>query len=253
MDFATILGLIAAFGLVIAAIGGEQIVNFIDGPSILIVFGGTFGATFIAFPIRDVFNLAGIVKNTILFKASSPNEIIEKLVNFSSKARRDGILALESAAGEIDDRFMARGIQLAVDGQEPSAIENILSLEIDSVQSRHQLGADILSTMGTFAPAMGMIGTLIGLVQMLQHMDDPGAIGPSMSLALLTTFYGAIMATMIFNPLAAKLKGRSSVEITLKDLTREGIMAIAAGDNPRIVEQKLHAFLRPKQRVSLFD
>ena len=126
-------------------------------------------------------------------------------------------------------------------------------VEVSSVEARHKRGAEILGAMGAFAPAMGMIGTLIGLVQMLQNMDDPSAIGPSMAIALLTTFYGAILANIIFNPMSAKLKGRSSVEIDLKDLTREGIMAIAAGDNPRVVEQKLHAFLQPKLRVSAFE
>lgn len=252
MDIATILGMVASFGLVIWAIG-SGVNNFIDGASLAIVVGGTLGATLVAYPLNDVMKLVGILKNTILLKNTASTEVIKMLVDFSSRARRDGILALESAAKDLDDVFMQRGIQLAVDGQEPNSIENILSLEIDSIQTRHKLGAEILATMGTFAPAMGMIGTLIGLVQMLKNMEDPSAIGPAMAIALLTTFYGAVMANMIFNPLAAKLKGRSQVEINLKELTREGIMAIAAGDNPRIVEQKLHAFLQPKMRISVFD
>jgi chemotaxis protein MotA len=253
MDIATIVGTLAAFGLVFMAIGPSSLNAFIDTPSMLIVVGGTLGATLMAYPLNDVFKLVGIVKNTVLFKATTPIEVIAKMVDFSSRARRDGILALESAAKEIEDAFLQRGIQLAVDGQEPQSIENILSLEIEAIQERHKKGAAILSTMGAFAPAMGMIGTLIGLVQMLQNMEDPAAIGPAMAVALLTTFYGAIMANMIFNPLSAKLKGRSTVEINIKELTREGIMAIAAGDNPRIVEQRLHAFLQPKLRVSSFD
>ena len=253
MDIATIVGTIAAFGLVFLAIGAANVGNFIDPPSVLIVVGGTLGATLMAYPLGDVLKLVGIVKNTVLFKAVTPLEVIGKMVEFSSQARRDGILALESAAKEIEDAFLQRGIQLAVDGQEPQSIENILSLEIEAIQERHKQGAAILSTMGAFAPAMGMIGTLIGLVQMLQNMSDPSAIGPAMSVALLTTFYGAIMANMLFNPLSAKLKGRSTVEINIKELTREGIMAIAAGDNPRIVEQRLHAFLQPKLRVSSFE
>ena len=253
MDIATVVGTIAAFGLVFMAIGGSNVGMFIDPPSLLIVVGGTIGATLMAYPLGDVLKIVSIAKNTILFKAFSKEGTISQLVEFSNQARRDGILALENAVKEVDDTFVQRGIQLAVDGQEPDAIENVLTLEIESIQSRHKQGAEILQTMATFAPAMGMVGTLIGLVQMLQNMSDPSAIGPAMAVALLTTFYGAIMANMIFNPLAAKLKVRSSSEISVREMTREGIMSIAAGDNPRIVEQKLHAYLQPKARVSQFD
>lgn len=253
MDIATIVGTLGAFGLVFMAIGPANVGAFIDVPSMLIVVGGTIGATLMAYPLGDVLGIVGVVKNTVLFKAVSSIDVIKMLVEFSNQARRDGILALEDAAKNVEDQFLSRGIQLAVDGQEPDSIENILTLEIESIQTRHKQGAEILATMGMFAPAMGMIGTLVGLVLMLQNMSDPSAIGPSMAVALLTTFYGAIMANMIFNPLAAKLKGRSSVEIGIKELTREGIMAIAAGDNPRVVEQKLHAYLQPKNRVSSFE
>jgi chemotaxis protein MotA len=174
-------------------------------------------------------------------------------VDFASRARRDGILALEAAIAEVDDPFLTRGIQLAVDGQEPEAIEGILQTEIDKVRSRHKKGVDIMTTMGTFAPALGLIGTLIGLVGMLQNMSDPSSIGPQMAIALLTTFYGAMLANLVFNPLASKLRGRSEDEIEVKELGLQGILSIAAGDNPRVVEQRLHAFLRPKNRQSQFD
>ena len=253
MDIATIVGTLGAFGLVLLAIGPSNMGAFVDLPSVYIVVGGTIGATLIAYPLGDVLGIVGVMKNTVLFKSISSSEVIKMLVEFSNQARRDGILALEEAAKTVEDQFLSRGIQLAVDGQEPEAIENILTLEIESIQQRHKQGADVLAMMATFAPAMGMIGTLVGLVMMLQNMSDPSAIGPSMAVALLTTFYGAIMANMIFTPLSAKLRGRSQVEIGLKELTREGIMAIAAGDNPRIVEQKLHAYLQPKKRISAFD
>jgi chemotaxis protein MotA len=253
MDIATIIGMLAAFGLVFMAIGPANIGAFLDVPSVLIVIGGTTGATLIAFPLGDVLKVFNIVKNTIFFQKFSQGDMIRQLVEFSNQARRDGILALENAAKEVDDIFVQRGIQLAVDGQEPDAIETILTLEIEAIENRHKQGADILSTMGMFSPAMGMVGTLIGLVQMLQNMSDPSAIGPAMAVALLTTFYGAILANMLFNPLAAKLKVRSKEEIDIRNLTREGIMAIAAGDNPRVVEQKLHAYLQPSRRESQFD
>ena len=252
MDIATIVGLIGTFGLIIFAMR-ESLYSFVDMKSVFITIGGTFGATFVAFPLSEVLGVGAILKNTVFHKQQSSSDIIEMLVDFSTKARRDGILALENAIKEVDDLFMTRGIQLAVDGQEPEAIEAILTTEIEAMKSRHGKGADILSTMGALAPAMGMIGTLVGLVLMLQNMQDSSMIGPSMAVALITTFYGAIMANVVFNPLAVKLRLRSADEVKNMELIREGILAISAGDNPRIVEQRLHAYLQPKLRRTSFD
>ncbi|MBN1477092.1 motility protein A [Candidatus Sumerlaeota bacterium] len=254
MDIATILGIISAFGLVIGSIAmGGSLGAFINVPSIAIVVGGTIGATLIAYPLNEVLGVMGVIKNAFFSKVRAGADMIPLLVDFASKARRDGILALESAIQDVDDIFITRGVQLAVDGQEPEAIEGILQTEIDKVRSRHKKGVDIMTTMGTFSPALGLIGTLIGLVGMLQNMSDPNSIGPQMAVALLTTFYGAIMANLMFNPLASKLRGRSEDEIEVKELALEGILAIAAGDNPRVVEQRLHAFLRPAKRTSQFN
>jgi chemotaxis protein MotA len=254
MDLATVLGVVSSFGLVCFGILlGSPLTLFVNVPSILIVLGGTIGATLIAYPLGDVLGILGVVKNAFLVKLKRPNEVIVQLVEFASKARRDGILALEGPANELSDAFLKRGLQLAVDGQEPDAIEGILQTEIDKVRSRHKKGADILSAMGIFAPALGMIGTLIGLVQMLQNMSDPNAIGPAMAVALITTFYGAILANLVFNPLAKKLGGRSEDEIEVKELMLQGILSIAQGDNPRVVEQRLHAFLKPVHRKSQFN
>jgi chemotaxis protein MotA len=254
MDIATVLGIISAFGLVIGSIAmGAGLGAFINVPSVAIVVGGTIGATLIAYPLNEVLGVMGVIKNAFFSKVRAGGDMIPLLVDFASKARRDGILALENAIKDVDDLFITRGVQLAVDGQEPESIEGILQTEIDKVRSRHKKGVDIMTTMGTFAPALGLIGTLIGLVGMLQNMSDPNSIGPQMAVALLTTFYGAIMANLIFNPLASKLRGRSEDEIESKELALEGILAIAAGDNPRVVEQRLHAFLRPAKRTSQFD
>lgn len=254
MDIATVLGIISAFGLVIGSIAmGAGLGAFINVPSVAIVVGGTIGATLIAYPLNEVLGVMGVIKNAFFSKVRAGGDMIPLLVDFASKARRDGILALENAIKDVDDIFITRGVQLAVDGQEPESIEGILQTEIDKVRSRHKKGVDIMTTMGTFAPALGLIGTLIGLVGMLQNMSDPNSIGPQMAVALLTTFYGAIMANLIFNPLASKLRGRSEDEIESKELALEGILAIAAGDNPRVVEQRLHAFLRPAKRTSQFD
>lgn len=250
MDIATLLGIIAAFGLIGFAIanGSGGLVPFIDMQSVAIVLGGTAGAVLINFPLRQVFGSLSVVKKAFLHRPANPNRLIETLSSLANKARREGILALEAAIEEAPDEFMKQGIQLTVDGQDPTAIEAILSTEIDSLQERHKMGADLFTTAGTFAPALGLIGTLIGLVQMLLNMSDPNAIGPAMSVALLTTFYGAILANLVFNPIAGKLRTRSQEEVLVRQLILEGVLAITAGDNPRVVELKLNAFLAPRIR-----
>ena len=254
VDIATIIGFIAAFGLIVAGIlQGGSLMTFVDPPSLLIVVGGTIGATLINYSLPQVLGLIGIIKNAFFSQSNSPQDWIETLVEFAGKSRRDGILSLESSMGDVKDDFLKKGIQLAIDGLEPQIIRNILETEIDHVEERHNMGSDICMTMSAFAPALGLIGTLIGLVLMLQNMDDPSSIGPAMAVALLTTFYGAILANIVFTPLAGKLKIKSQSEILTKELLLEGVLSITAGDNPRVLEQKLHAFLAPKLRKSAFE
>lgn len=254
MDIATIVGIISAFSLVISAIfmGGDLIL-FIDINSFLIVCGGTFGVTLVNYPLADIIGVGSVIKHVITNKVTLTGEVIEKLVAFSQKVRKEGFFALEDELTKIEDSFMAKGIQLAIDGHEPVVIENILNRELEYIEERHKLGSEIFQTMGTFAPAMGMVGTLIGLIQMLQTMDDAASIGPAMAVALITTFYGAVLANMLFLPIAGKLKTRSNQELLQKGLILEGILSIQAGDNPRIVEQKLHSFIAPKMRENVFD
>ena len=249
MDLATLIGLLMSFGLVGAAIvmGGNPLI-FVDVPSILIVFGGTIGITLINYPLANVIGVIGVVKNTFFHALDEPSKIIEQFIEYANKARREGILALEPVLKELSDDFLRKGLQMAVDGMEPQAIQEIMEIDIAYLQERHDLGAEIMSTMGGFAPAMGMIGTVIGLVQMLQSMDDPSSIGPSMAVALITTFYGAILANLLFNPMAGKLKTRSKEEVLLREMMLEGILSISRGENPRIVEEKLNSFLPPKLR-----
>jgi len=249
MDLATILGVICAFGLVCIAIfagGGLQL--FINVPALMIVVGGTLGATMISYPLRDVFGVFNVVKKALFSKSISINELIKRFLSFAKKSRKEGILALESDLKEVKDEFIVKGIQLSIDGLEPGEIRDVLETEVDFIRSRHQLGAEIFTTMGTFSPALGMIGTLIGLVQMLQRLDDPGRIGPAMAVALLTTFYGSIIANIVCLPIAGKLRIRSKEEVLTKEMTIQGIISISNGDNPRILEQKLLAFLPPNQR-----
>ncbi len=254
MDIATLVGIVLSFALVLSAIMmGGSLSIFINIPSVMIVVGGTLGATMINYPLPDILKVTKVVKNAFFMKKMTASELIATFVNLAGVARREGILALESKLNEMEDEFMKKGMQLSVDGLEPAAIKEILETEIDAIQDRHKLGAEIFTTMGTFAPALGMIGTLIGLVQMLQTMSDPSTIGPAMAVALLTTFYGAVMANIMFLPIAGKLKNRSSEEVMMKDLMTEGVISIAKGENPRVIEQKLNAYLPPQMRQSSFN
>jgi chemotaxis protein MotA len=253
MDIATVVGIVSAFALVITAIlTGSSLSLFINMPSVMIVVGGTLGSTMINYPLPDMLKVIKVVKNAFLHKQVTAKEVISNFVSLAGIARREGILALESSANETSDQFMKKGLQLAVDGLEPGSIKEILETEVVAIQDRHKLGAEIFTTMGTFAPAFGMIGTLIGLIQMLQTMDDPSTIGPAMAVALITTFYGAIIANIMCLPIAGKLKNRSGAEVMVKDLMTEGVISIAKGENPRVIEQKLNAYLSPQLRESSF-
>jgi chemotaxis protein MotA len=246
MDIATVLGILSAMGLVLGAIFmGSGLNVFINIPSLCIVVGGTIGVTLVAYPLKDFLSVIKVVQKAIFTKNISATELISKFTAFANKTRKEGILALESEIKELNDDFFKKGVQLSIDGLEPQQIQNILDTEIEFVRDRHKLGADIFTSMGTFAPAMGMIGTLIGLVQMLQSMDDPSTIGPAMAVALLTTFYGSLMANICCMPIAGKLKTRSKEEMLTKEMTIQGIISLSNGDNPRILEQKLLAFLPP--------
>jgi chemotaxis protein MotA len=249
MDIATLLGVVSAFGLVLAAIFmGSGLGLFINIPALMIVVGGTIGVTMINYPLKEVFGVLKVVKNAFFARTSDPGELIERLMAFSAKSRKEGILSLENELAGMDEAFLKKGVQLSIDGLEPAEISNLMEVEMDFIKSRHQLGAEIFTTMGTYAPAMGMIGTLIGLVQMLQNMDDPSTIGPAMAVALLTTFYGSVLANIVCMPIAGKLRTRSKEEMLIKEMTVAGIISLSNGDNPRVLEQKLHAFVPPKQR-----
>ncbi len=253
MDIATVIGLLAAFGLMVSAImQGSSLMIFIDIPSVTIVVGGTIGTVLVHFPFGDLMGAFNVARKAFFHKAQSPVETIEKLITYAGKARKEGILSLQAVMNDIDDEFFLKGLQMAVDGQEPDALKEMLEKEIEYVMDRHDKGAEIFATIATYSPAMGMIGTLIGLVQMLQNMSDPSSIGPAMAVALLTTFYGAVIANVIASPISGKLKIRSASEVLNKTLVTEGMKAILEGENPRLMEQRLHAFVAPKERQSNF-
>ena len=207
MDIATLVGIATAFLLVVGAIASKGGLGFfIDVPSALIVIGGTIGATLINYPLGDVIGVMSVVKKAFFSGVKQPVSLVPMMVEYAKIARKEGVLALENIEKEIDDPFLSQAVRLVVDGTEPDLIKQVLETEKNYLCERHKIGYGIFETMGTFAPAFGMIGTLIGLVMMLQTMDDPSSIGPSMSIALITTFYGAVLANIVFLPIAGKLK-----------------------------------------------
>jgi len=249
MDFATIIGLIVAFGLVVGSIlVGGSLSAFIDAPSLMIVLGGTFGVALITFPLDKVLASVKVAMNVLRYPLPDIKEQNQRFLEFADATRRDGILALEASISSIEDPFMKRGVQLLVDGIDAEKIEAMMWDELDGISARHRLGAQTFETLASAAPALGLVGTLIGLVQMLQAMDDPAAIGPAMAVALLTTFYGALFANVVFNPIAGKLKIRNDEEQLGKQLVIKGLLGIARGENPRILGQQLDADLPPAMR-----
>lgn len=251
MDLATIIGIVLSFGLVfMALITSGSIFIFIDVPSLMIVIGGTLGCCFTNYPIAKVLNIVGIIKKTFSFSLESIDITIARFMDYANRARKEGILSLESVASQITDPFVAKGLQLIIDGMEPQNVREVMELELSSLQNRHQSGIDLLNAFATFAPAMGMIGTVIGLVQMLQNMNDPSSIGPAMAVALLTTFYGAILANLVFTPLSGKLKVRDQEETILRELQIVGLLGLALGENPRILLEKMNSFQPPSGRIT---
>ena len=249
MDIATIIGILLGFFVIVSAIvsgGGGKI--FIHLPSLAITIGGMLCATLIHFSLRQFLGIFAVVKKTIVTKIPSPSELIQNMVNYAAVNRRDGALALEQEIPKVSDLFFARGLQMLVDGQEVEAIKDIMGLEVQTLQDRHSTGKKILEFMGSAAPAFGMIGTLIGLVLMLKNLDSPDAIGSGMAVALLTTFYGALAANLIFIPLAGKLGLYSKAEVTAMEMIVEGICSIAKGENPTAVREKMQAFISPTRR-----
>lgn len=251
MDVTTLIGIAVAFGLVIISIlmGGDG-TWFINYPSMMIVLGGTMGATLLSYPLSEVLSVFKVAKHVFMHRSQQASELIPLIAGFAKKARQEGILSFESQLKDIEDPFLVKGIQMAIDGMESSSIEEVMTTEIIYLEERHRLGSEIFSTMGTFAPAVGMLGTIIGLVQMLMQMEDPSQIGAPMAVALLTTFYGTLLANLLFLPVAGKLKTRSKQEILIKQMVLEGVISIQSGDNHRIVEQKLKAFIAPNARIA---
>lgn len=250
MDLGTVVGLVLAFGLIIGAmmIGGG-VAPFIDPQSAMIVLGGTFAATMVCQKLAHVMAAMSLLMQAVFDKSSPIDELIPVIIHLAAKARKEGLVALEGET--IDDPFMARGVRLGVDGLSPDIIKSTLDSELAAMKSRHERGQNIWKFMCATAPSMGLIGTIVGLVQMLQNLDDPDSIGPAMAVALLTTLYGAICAFVIFGPVATKLAARTGEEVSAKKLTIVGVESILKGDNTMVIQSKLEAFLSPQEREAL--
>lgn len=247
MDIATIIGIVGGLALILISILiGSPLAAFINLPGIMVVFGGTIMATLLMQKLPVVLGAVKVAMIAFLDKGETPDKIIQQIISLSGKARKGGVLALENET--IKNDYLARGVRMAVDGIAPQEIINTLRIETDSLLIRHETGHKVFKFMGATAPAMGMIGTLIGLVQMLQTLSDPAAIGPAMAVALLTTFYGAVLAFVIFNPIAEKLEVKTKEEEILLEIIINGVDGIARGTNQMILEDKLISFLSPKSR-----
>jgi chemotaxis protein MotA len=249
MDLATLLGMVGAMGIVLAAIltGGSALV-FVNVPSILIVLGGTVLVVMIKFSMGQFFGAFKVALTAFIHKSADPEELIEKIVELANVARKEGMLALENQ--EIDNEFLDQGVKMLIDGNSREVVNTVLSKDMQQTIQRHTWGAKVFSATADVAPAMGMIGTLIGLVQMLSNMSDPKSIGPAMAVALLTTLYGAIIANMVAMPIADKLTLRKTDELRIRSMCIDGVLAIQEGQNPRIIESMLKAYLEPAKRGS---
>lgn len=253
MDIASIIGLVVCLAMVflgIATSGGlSTIPNFIDVPSLAITFGGAFAAVLASMKLNEF--VSGMKSFTLILKMPTINtaEMIQKIIDLSNVARKEGLLSLEEAAGDLDDDFLKKGILLIVDGTDPELVRAIMETELASMEGRHKEKIGFWESVAAMGPAWGMIGTLVGLVNMLQNMDDPSSIGPSMATALITTLYGSLLANWICTPVANKLKSNNSAEVMLKEIMIEGLLSIQAGENPRVIEEKLKSFLAPSERA----
>jgi chemotaxis protein MotA len=249
MDIATVLGVILGLLVIIGTILHEgKLSIFLNIPALAIVFGGMTCATMIHFSMSQFLGIFTIIKKTLFHKAISPQELIQRMVNFAAINRRDGALALEQEIGNVKEPFLVRGMQMLIDGQNEEAIHELLDLEIQYMEERHAMGKKILDFMGASCPSFAMVGTLIGLISMLSNMESPDEIGRGMAVALVCTFYGALFANLIFLPLGGKLGQHSKSEKLSMEMIVEGVCAIAKGESPTAVREKMQVFISAKRR-----
>jgi chemotaxis protein MotA len=249
MDLGMLFGLLGTYVLVVWAIlAGGAPGWYVDVPSVILVIGASTTVMFLTFPVSNVKGMIAVLKKCLFPKKHNAEKLIEDMVSYAEIARRDGILSLENTTKDIDDPFIVQGIQMAVDGTDPELIEQIMENDLDQLTERHDTGKSLFDALGKYAPAFGMIGTLVALVAMLADLSDPSKIGAGLAVALLTTLYGALISNGFALPIADRLARRSADELLYKTIIVKGVMAIQSGDNPRVVEQKLRTFLPPSKR-----
>lgn len=254
MDLASLIGIIMCIALVVFAIAsGDEglgaLMNFVDFQSVLITIGGSLCAVLTSNSMKDF--LGGLKSISLIFKAPSldTSGIIKKIIDLSNVARKEGLLSLEEAAGDLNDEFLKKGILLIVDGTDPDLVRAIMETELVSIDARHKKRMGFWDGLAGMGPAWGMIGTLVGLINMLKNMADASSVGPAMAVALITTFYGSMLANWICIPVSAKLKANNDEEMMVKEIMIEGLLSIQAGENPRVIEEKLKSFLAPAERA----
>ncbi|MCM1282111.1 MAG: motility protein A [Muribaculaceae bacterium] len=253
MDLASLIGIIlgavmVVFGIITSG-GASAFKYFIDVPSVVITIGGSISGTLSSHKMEDF--IGGLKSISLAFKggpSADPSEIIKTIIDLANVGRKEGLLALEEAANNIDDEFLKKGIMLVVDGTDPELVRGILETDLMCLEERHKNRIGFWEKWAELGPAWGMIGTLVGLVIMLYNMDDPSSIGPSMATALLTTLYGSLIANWLCNPIGTKLKVNNDIEVTMRNIMIEGLLSIQAGENPRVIEEKLKSFLAPAAR-----
>lgn len=252
MDLATLIGLVLGFGLVIWGITQTgQIDSFIDPPSLAITLGGAFAGTIVSVPLSRFLATGKVIKNVFFEKKYNFETLIGEIINMANIARKEGLLALEESAEKTENEFLKKGIMMVVDGTDPELVRSVMETDLNFLEERHKDGQKVFEILGAMCPAFGMVGTLIGLINMLQNMSDVASVGPSMATALITTFYGSLFANLIFIPFGHKLKDRHANELLAKEMMLEGLLSTQAGENPRLIEEKLYTFLPPAVRKNL--
>ena len=256
MDLATVVGIVLAFGAVMGSMimeGGDPAALLEPGP-LLLVFGGTIGAAMSGYTMKDMASVPkAAIKAFMPGTPAEPTEAIEQMVRFADRARRDGLLALEEEAKDIEDPFLKRGIQMAIDGTDPEIVRDVLETEVTALKERHKTSAKFFADMGAYAPTLGIIGTVLGLVHMLENLSDPESMGPLIAAAFIATLWGVMSANLMWLPISNKLKRASAEEVAYKELVLEGILSIQAGSNPRTVADKLKSFLPPAAREEISE
>jgi len=250
MDLATIVGLVLAWGAMMACLSleGGSLKDLFNLPALVLVIFGTVGATIVGSSMKTIIALPSILRNAVIADQLDLSEVIDLVVGFARRARMMGVLSLEEAARNVDNKFLRKGVELVVDGTPSVMVREILETEIVAMQERHKIGETVFTTLGGFSPTLGIIGTVMGLISMLAKLSEPGKMGHAIAAAFTATLYGVALANLAYLPIAAKLKAKTAEEVVAYEMIIEGLISIQAGDNPRIVEMRMTAYLPPSMR-----